>query len=91
MWLIFSNGKATLRISRVGILDQGEYCCQATNSKGFQASKAELTVNGKSYMKTLTLYLNQMFLYLDFIEFNWLHTLGMFAYPCMVILEVLIL
>jgi hypothetical protein len=40
----YSGGSATLRISSVSPLDQGEYCCQATNSAGFQASKATLTV-----------------------------------------------
>ncbi len=40
----YADGTAALRISSVSTLDQGEYCCQATNSAGFQASKATLTV-----------------------------------------------
>lgn len=40
----YVDGTATLHISSISSLDQGEYCCQATNSAGFQVSKATLTV-----------------------------------------------
>lgn len=43
-----SGGRASLRISNVVSADAGEYCCQAVNSAGFQASKATLTVGSSA-------------------------------------------
>ncbi len=40
-----SGDQATLRISDALPEDAGEYCCQATNTAGFEVSKATLTVS----------------------------------------------
>lgn len=46
-----SAGAAVLQILQASAANQGEYCCQATNAAGFDASKARLTVECKFLKK----------------------------------------
>lgn len=51
----FRDGVASLKIGSVNTIDEGEYCCQANNLSGFQATKASLRI--KSALLFLFLFL----------------------------------
>lgn len=58
----YRGGVASLKIASANTIDEGEYCCQANNLAGFQATKASLRIQG---MVIFSLYLHFL-LILDF-------------------------
>ena len=46
-----NNGSSTISITSATSNDAGEYVCIAMNSAGYTTASAQITVNGKFYIK----------------------------------------
>ena len=68
-----SNGGSTISITSATSNDAGEYVCVAMNSAGYRTASAQITVNGKFYIKyiaNIKQYYNNLYNLLSFILYT---------------------